>query len=1018
MTAAKSVSIRLGVDGKADVQRDFADTKSAGVQAFDAIADAADKASARAQAATDRQLDSYRRTAAQMAELGRQNAAQQTFNDALGVNYNASFGASTGPSKSAKDSAALFEAQAVAADQLAARVAALKAQIDPAWAAQQRYNGALEEAKGLLEAGAITEVEHAAAVGLASRALNDAEKAAKAMAGGYALSTMQMQELGAVAHRSFDAIAAGMSPVRVATMEGARLGGALGSGPGGIGQSLATVGSLFLRFLPVIAGVAAAVGGAALVYELLKKDQDDAAAAAKRFSDASVSVSNALQSTEKWAGNTTDAVRLLGDEFQQAAAKAKELAVNTLLASTNGLDVDILERQRKLAQQRQEMLATSSLARGDAGAGRALPNPADIDFARSFAAPTDPNLTAELAERKELTDRLTTLMSKPTVAFTDFKALGDSLDPTGTKIKDLTEKIAALHTAMDDPATLKQWGVTRDVLAQQAAAGEKEIVQLKKRGEAHNAHAQTLAREAASMVADAGASIILAQAYLQSDAAALTAEARRKAVTAATKKGIDVDAQAARQLALNIAEQTVAGAKMVRNLADETDARRRVNDLVAAGVLPADDANRQMQMENDLRPILVAQSKAEGEAKRVLTESLKAYAAARADANAEDARTAALQAEAGSNDNHRLALLRQQYAGDRTGAGAIALAKAQGGLDADKAGASIGDILGAYFSGHSDTAAKLFDARTRDQAAAVKVETDKQVTDRTDYLASGAQSYADQLQTAQKELDLVTASNETRAVELAKLKEIQDLQAHGVDLSTREAQNLIAQAGALEQQKAKLELLQQSWQELQQFGSQLTGDLLYALSPDHWMAWGDEGKAVLKDIAAELEKLLIVNPILNALFGGGLPTAGSVGGLLGSLFHSGASAAIGVGSSSIFSQTVMSDGGGIFGNLPAFANGTDSAPGGPSFIADGGPEAVWLPQGAKVSNAAQTRKMLSGGSGTTVHATFAPQVDARGADPAAVQALSAKLDELYAQFPSMVVNVVHNATQRGVLRAA
>ena len=53
--------------------------------------------------------------------------------------------------------------------------------------------------------------------------------------------------------------------------------------------------------------------------------------------------------------------------------------------------------------------------------------------------------------------------------------------------------------------------------------------------------------------------------------------------------------------------------------------------------------------------------------------------------------------------------------------------------------------------------------------------------------------------------------------------------------------------------------------------------------------------------------------------------------------------------------------GNVFENIPGFANGTLSAPGGIALVGERGPELVNLPRGARVSTAQATRGALSGG---------------------------------------------------------
>jgi len=70
------------------------------------------------------------------------------------------------------------------------------------------------------------------------------------------LTRIQMMELAHVSRSVFDALAAGANPLRVAAMEGGRLGEALKSGPGGVAGSL---GAIAAMFNPVVAGVVALV---------------------------------------------------------------------------------------------------------------------------------------------------------------------------------------------------------------------------------------------------------------------------------------------------------------------------------------------------------------------------------------------------------------------------------------------------------------------------------------------------------------------------------------------------------------------------------------------------------------------------------------------------------------------------------------------------------------------------------------------------------------------------------------
>ena len=123
----------------------------------------------------------------------------------------------------ARESAAAFRELLGAQDAAARKAELLRGQIDPLYAAQQRYNGAVSIAADLLRRGAISETEHTAALKLATSALKDAEHAQRGHGEAAGLNRMQMMELTHAARASFDAIAAGANPMRVVAMEGGRV---------------------------------------------------------------------------------------------------------------------------------------------------------------------------------------------------------------------------------------------------------------------------------------------------------------------------------------------------------------------------------------------------------------------------------------------------------------------------------------------------------------------------------------------------------------------------------------------------------------------------------------------------------------------------------------------------------------------------------------------------------------------------------------------------------------------------
>jgi phage-related minor tail protein len=154
------------------------------------------------------------------------------------------------------------------------------------------------------------------------------------------------------------------------------------------------------------------------------------------------------------------------------------------------------------------------------------------------------------------------------------------------------------------------------------------------------------------------ATLAVADAWLKGAAAAAEAEARRKALTEAIKNGADVELRTRELLQDQIAEQASQSAKSAADLDAQASAQRRVNDAVAAGLLSSEQARRAMQTEQALRPLIVAEALAEGDAKETLTRVIDALRGAYGRLNSEEARAVALQTLEGQRD--QIALLQKQ----------------------------------------------------------------------------------------------------------------------------------------------------------------------------------------------------------------------------------------------------------------------------------------------------------------------------------------------------------------------
>jgi hypothetical protein len=189
-----------------------------------------------------------------------------------------------------------------------------------------------------------------------------------------------------------------------------------------------------------------------------------------------------------------------------------------------------------------------------------------------------------------------------------------------------------------------------------AAAAEADIVRAGAKAAADAT--QAIRDQSIALDVNTRATLAVADAWLKGAAAAAEAEARRKALTEAIKNGADVELRTRELLQDQIAEQASQSAKSAADLDAQASAQRRVNDAVAAGLLSSEQARRAMQTEQALRPLIVAEALAEGDAKETLARVIDALRGAYGRLNSEEARAAALQTLEGQRD--QIALLQKQ----------------------------------------------------------------------------------------------------------------------------------------------------------------------------------------------------------------------------------------------------------------------------------------------------------------------------------------------------------------------
>ncbi len=290
---------------------------------------------------------------ARLDDIARLRAQQAgaTFAD----EFNSSVMATSG--KSARASASVFEEAGREADQMASRVAALRAELNPLAAAQDRVNAELAEYSALAAKGAISADELAQAQTLARNRAAANQNMGFGRPGGMN-AAYQIQDIAMMS-------ALGQAPLAVGLQQGPQLAMAMAEGGGvkALGTGLA---SLINPTMLLTVGLTAAT------------------AAAVQFFTSGGDKSKALETSLQ---NNVKSINALTDAYHMAGVSAEELERKSIAASEAGerRSEKELEAQIRLEQKRftASTKPTDLMTFGMLGDNR-------FDVAPEFAAFTDP----------------------------------------------------------------------------------------------------------------------------------------------------------------------------------------------------------------------------------------------------------------------------------------------------------------------------------------------------------------------------------------------------------------------------------------------------------------------------------------------------------------------------------------------------------------------------------------------------------------------------------------------------
>ncbi|MEH3103431.1 MAG: phage tail length tape measure family protein [Sphingomonas phyllosphaerae] len=510
---------------------------------------------------------------------------------------------------------------------LAREAAAVRASLDPMFAAQRRFDDEMDRADRLLAAGAIRQHEYAAETNRAREALaaharqvagtgdvvatgskkfaasvDEVEKSVRRQ--GFAVQQLALQSPDII-----QGLLTGQKPLTVLIQQGGQLVQVAMMAQGGIRGFAAEIGMFALRFAPLIGLVGAATAGFALFNRWINQGvtNDDLTRDLGKITGGANATKAELfklkDETVTWADTSKAMFEVVGKDV---------MAVFVSDVKSMGKDVKtLLDDLTSYGRQ-----ALAGLYAGVAGMKSYLGELEKGGFtglAKTLVGQGDPKLLEKT-----------------------FGASYDAADKYLTKLGGRIRK-AAVDNARDRLA---------DKIGFNAPTPPKV-----------DRHAEQLARQAAAEEAQIAGQYKIAAAYRVSGAAALIAEAEVKAETAAILKRGEAEAFISRQIRLAVAQRVSDSARTSAAMREQAAQQQLVNDDVAAGVIPAERAAELLKDRMADLPLLAALEAARTikgkEGTRAVEEANKALADSRAarDALTDAERRAALQAaQGGAND--------------------------------------------------------------------------------------------------------------------------------------------------------------------------------------------------------------------------------------------------------------------------------------------------------------------------------------------------------------------------------
>ncbi|WP_102226874.1 phage tail tip lysozyme [Acidimangrovimonas sediminis] len=570
----------------------------------------------------------------------------------------------------------------------------------PLFQAQQQYEKELANIRQAEATGAITTDESALAAARLTAGYENTvagikrtDEALKGNTGQLRLNRMGMLQLQAAGVNSFQALAAGISPARVALMEGSQVIGAFvqgietgNSSAGRFGTALKLLTSVFTPLRLAIGATTAAVALGVSAWSSYHSSIDEVEAAASGLGRAvagsaqdmetaaergamaagiSVKAARSMeaaflrtgtighQNFEQLIAVSRDFGRVMGTDAATAGQALSQMfadpakAAETLSQKYGLIDASVAKRAIDLAQQNrlvdaQQLLVTSLAGRIDKATdhltlfGRAWEHVRDTAkgaydwMGRALdTAIMGPSRDEQIAQLQRVVDQINAgnarIANNPANAHAEARLIALQTQKALDEAQSSRDAAAqqgrfALNIANQSPATERDR--TIETLQNQIAALQQgqgkpglDADQQKKIADALETKRRVLQ-----------ATLDAQSRGLQLDRLDIAMQVARdsieKANIAAQRTRLDLSSQEISQKQIDIAAERARAKVMAETFAqsegqiadmrDELTIRQRLDAQVATGAITADDANRKLQEELQLRPLITAAAKAEG----------------------------------------------------------------------------------------------------------------------------------------------------------------------------------------------------------------------------------------------------------------------------------------------------------------------------------------------------------------------------------------------------------------------